>query len=351
MPAPVIAFAPGRVNLIGEHTDYNEGLALPFAISEGVTVRAEPIARRRIEAQALDLGAADVLMLDEPVRVGGWRAFLHGAVAELARSGIELCGARLEISGNVPQGAGLSSSAALEVALALALVAVSGAVAPERTELARLCSRVENEWVGAQTGLLDQLASLYGEAGHALRIDFRSLKVRPIPLDLDDHLLVTLDSGEHHANAASGYNRRRAECARACELLGVPSLRAATIGAVQRLPEPLRRRARHVGRENERVDRAGDALARGDYGELGRLLDAAHASLRDDYEVSTPAVEEAVLRLKRSGALGARIVGGGFGGHVIGLLPADASLPRGALPVRPGAGARLLDGSGPGAEQ
>jgi galactokinase len=337
------AFAPGRVNLIGEFTDYNDGLALPFAITEGVTVRADAIGSRRVEAVAVDLDAEDAFELDRPAAVPGWRAFVRGAVGELGRAGFKLRGARLEIGGSVPRGAGLSSSAALEVALCLALIALTGAEPPDRRDLARICSRVENDWVGARTGLLDQLASLYGERDRALRIDFRSLEVRSVALDLAGWRLVTLDSGERHANAASGYNRRRAECARACRELGIASLRDATMAMVERLPVPLADRVHHVVSENRRVEAAATALERGDLAEIGRLLEASHASLRDRYEVSTPAVEAAVERLHRAGAAGARIVGGGFGGHVLGLLPPDATAPDGAREVRPGPGARLVE--------
>jgi galactokinase len=251
-------------------------------------------------------------------------------------------GARLEISGTVPRDAGLASSAALEVALVLALLALAGEAQPSRRELAKLCSRIESEWVGARTGLLDQLASLYGAPHTALRIDFRSLEIRTVGLELDGHRMVTVDSGERRANAASAYNERRAECARACELLGVPSLRDASIEMTARLPDPLARRAQHVLESNLRVDAAVTALARRDIPELGRLLNASHASLRDLYDVSTPAVEATVGRLCGAGALGARIMGGGFGGVVLGLLPPDASPPPGAVGVRAGPGARLL---------
>jgi galactokinase len=342
MPRVATAFAPGRVNLVGEHTDYNEGLALPFAIAWGVTVEAIEIPGRRIEVTAIDLNSKDSFEIDRPGKAKGWRAFIRGSVAELRRAGVELTGTRLQITGTVPRGAGLSSSAALEVATALALIAIADSPPLDRTELAKLCSRVENEWAGAQTGLLDQLASLYGEQDRALRIDFRSLEVTPVTLELDGHQLVTLDSGEHHANAASGYNERRAECAEACRILGIDSLREATVDAVAQLPDPLDRRARHVINSNRRVERAVQALERRELEELGQLLDAAHASLRDDYEVSTSAVEAAVRRLKDAGALGARIMGGGFGGHVLGLLPPDAQAPAGGVSVRPGAGARLL---------
>jgi len=341
LPSHAVAFAPGRANLIGEHTDYNQGLALPFAISEGVTVRATGLADGRIEAVAADLGERDSFLVDNPGRARGWRAFVRGAAGELDRAGARLRGAELEITGTVPRGAGLSSSAALEVALVLAMLAVSGESEPDRIELAKLCSRIENEWVGAQTGLLDQIASLCGREECALRIDFSSLDVRLVALELGDFKLVTVDSGEKHTHAGSGYNERRAECARACSELGIASLRDATLADADRLPAPLRQRARHVITENERVDAAVAALGRGDMVELGRLLDASHASLRDCFEVSTPAVEETVRRCKRAGALGARIMGGGFGGHVIALLAPDAGRLEGAVEVRPGDGARV----------
>jgi galactokinase len=346
------AFAPGRVNLIGEHTDYNEGLALPFAISDGVTVRAVRTGDDRLHVLASDLDAHDTFPLVAPGRVAGWRAFARGAVAELRASGHELVGARLEVSGSVPRGSGLSSSAALEVALALALLAIAGEAPPDRLELARLCSRVENEWVGARTGLLDQIASLYGEPDSAMRIDFQSMDVTPVALELGGFKLVTLDSGERHANAGGSsadgepvqadYNQRRAECARACELLGIASLREATLERVEGLPEPWRSRARHVISENERVRETVAALADGDLERVGELLNASHASLRDCFEISTPIVEQTVGRLREAGAIGARIIGGGFGGHVLGLLPPHVPPLPGAIEVHPGPGAKIL---------
>jgi galactokinase len=193
--------------------------------------------------------------------------------------------------------------------------------------------------------LLDQLASLFGEPGTVLRIDFRSLDVEPVALRLDGWRLVTLDSGEHHEHAESGYNERRRECARASELLGIESLRDARPEMLARLPSPLAERAEHVIADNARVDQTVAALRQGDLAEVGRLLDASHASLRDLYEVSTPAVEAAVETLRRAGAVGARVVGGGFGGHVLGLLPPGAVAPQGAHEVRPGGGAHLLANS------
>jgi galactokinase len=390
------AFAPGRVNLIGEHTDYNLGLALPFAIAEGVTVHAEAASRgspgeRLVCAFARDLDERDEFALTQPAPASGWRAFVRGVVAELARAGVPLVGARLEIGGDLPLGAGLSSSAALAVALCLALVDLGSRSAGgsgrdrgdgdgdrgggggdddgdrgggggdsggdggrsgggdgraaanlQRTEIARLCARVENDWVGAHTGLLDPLASLYGAPDTALCIDFRTFRVEPVPLRLGGWRLVVLDSGERHRHASSGYNARRAECARACRLLGVDSLREAARAAVEQLPEPLRRRALHVIDENERVRRAVAALRADDLPAVGRLLDASHESLRDRYEVSTPAVEAAVERLRLAGAAGARVVGGGFGGSVLGLFAPGVLPPAGVRDVRPGVGAHLL---------
>jgi galactokinase len=347
------AFAPGRVNLIGEHTDYNLGLALPFAIAEGVTVRAQatdPHApdAQRIYARAYDLGEEDEFGLTDISGAGGWRAFVRGTAAELAKVGHPPVGARLEIGGEVEQGAGLSSSAALEVALCLALAELSsrgpdGVQAPlDRIAIARLCARVENEWVGAQTGMLDQLASLYGAPDTAVRIDFRTLQIDPVPLSLEGWRFVLVDSGERHANASSGYNERRAECLRACELMGIDSLRDASTDAVAKLPRPLRARAEHVLGENVRVEKTVAALRVQDMATVGVLLYASHASLRDLYEVSTRAVERTVARLRKDGAAGARLMGGGFGGSVLGLFAPDVPTPPSAREVRPGPGAHLL---------
>jgi galactokinase len=333
----VVARGPGRVNLIGEHTDYNDGLAMPFAIDRGVTVTAEPLARGdRIEARALDLGEEDAFALGDDEPASGWRAFVRGTVAELRAAGHAVRPCRLTIEGDLPHGSGLSSSAALEAALCLALLEED----VDRVELAKLCSRVENEHVGARTGLLDQLAALCGEEGRALRIDFRSLAIDPVPLELGDWELVTLDSGAAHEHAEGGYNERRAECAAACEVLGIGSLRDAR--TADGLPEPLGRRVRHVLEENARVDAMAGALAAGDLEEAGRLLDRSHASLRDLYEASVPEVERTVEGLKAAGAAGARMVGGGFGGSVLGLFPPGARPPSGAVGVVPGPSARRL---------
>jgi galactokinase len=323
-PHPTRAYGPGRVNLIGEHTDYNDGLCLPFAIERGVTVTAG----------LQDGGEIAAPDLEDDDR------FLRGAVAELGRAGVELPGCRLAVASDLPHGAGLGSSAAFCVALTLSLYGVAGVDPPRPVRLARLCSRIETEWAGQETGLLDQLASLLGEEGRAVRLDMRTLEARSIELDLRGHVLATLDSGASRSLARSGYNERREECRRAIELLGLESLRDADDGSG--LPAPLDRRVRHVISENERVDAAAEALADGDLAALGELLSASHASLRDDYEVSVSEVERAVEACIDAGALGARIMGGGFGGSVLALFPPDASLPDGAIAVQPGPGARYL---------
>ena len=345
----VEAFAPGRVNLIGEHTDYNQGLALPFAIAEGITVRAERTSPHDncLYAHASEIGEADEFELAAEKITGakGWRAFVRGTAAELMRAGYSIPGARLEIGSDLEQGAGLSSSAALEVALSLALLGLADeANEIDRTELAKLCARVENDWVGAQTGMLDQLASLYGAAEEALCIDFKTLQIERVPLRLEGWRFVLVDSGERHANASSGYNERRAECRRACELLGVDSLRDASLEAARQLPQPLRKRAEHVLGENTRVRETVGALRERDWLRVGALLNASHESLRDLYEVSTSTVEQAVERMRKDGAAGARLMGGGFGGSVLGLFAPDVPTPRGAREVRPGPGAHLLTG-------
>ncbi|MDQ6804715.1 MAG: galactokinase [Actinomycetota bacterium] len=342
----VMAFAPGRANLIGEHTDYNDGLSLPFAIEQGVRVSAERRDGDEIVAVARDLGEEKSFPLSgaEKRSTGRWTDFVRGTVGELTAAGFRLRGARLEISGDVPRGAGLSSSAAIEVALSLALLGVSGIPEPEdRVALARLCSRVENDWVGAHTGLLDQLASLFGAHEQALRIDFRTLEIRPVPLRLGDWKLVTVPSGETHSLAASGYNQRREEAERARRKLGLESLRDARIEDLAGLPDPLDRRVRHVIEENARVKATVGALECGDLAEVGRLLNASHASLRDLYDSSTDAVERTVRRLREAGAAGARMMGGGFGGDVLALLPPDTAVAEDARRVAPSAGARLLD--------
>jgi galactokinase len=339
----VVAFGPGRVNLIGEHTDYNGGLGLPFAIAQGVTVTATRRDDDTIDVHAADFAQHDQFTLDAIEPASGWRAFVRGIAAELRADGLPVGGATLEIAGTVPPGSGLSSSAALETALALALLGLHHAEDIDPIALARICSRVENTWVGAQTGLLDQIASLCGRPDTALLIDFATVDVQPVPLELGDWTLATVDSHVVHDHAGGGYNERRGECARACERMGIQSLAQADRAAAGQLPSRLRRRALHVLDEDVRVRDTVTALQDGDLAAVGRLLDASHASLRDLYDASADGVEQTVDALHAAGAVGARMVGGGFGGHVLGLFPPGVTLPDDATIVTPSAGARLLE--------
>ena len=327
-PERVRAFAPGRVCVIGEHTDYNDGLALALAIAQGVTVQAhrlEPGADGvgRVRAHALDLDEHDEFALADPAPAPGWRAFVRGTVAELARAGLRPVGASLAIQGDVPRGAGMSSSAALEIALALALLALAGTAGEiARTDLARL-RLARGERMGGRAHRPARPADLAvrgARAGGAHRLpDARRRRPRrwswtagvwsrSIRASGARTRAPVTTSGARNARGPASYWT----CARCAK-------RART--EVAHLPLPLRRRARHVLSDNARVDGAVAALRAGDLLGLARLLNESHASLRDDMEISTPTVEATVGRMLDAGAAGARLLGGGFGGSVLGLLP------------------------------
>jgi len=328
--------APGRANLIGEHTDYNEGWVLPFALDRGVVVAA---ARRGDDVLDIRSHQADgpVTVPLATLRAGsvtGWAAYPAGVAWALREAGHAVGGASLVIDSDLPQGAGLSSSAAIECATAVALVALYQ-VSVSRPELARLTRRAENEMVGVPSGIMDQSASLLCEAGHALLLDCRTGDSAPVRLDpaASGLALLLVDTGARHALTDGRYALRRAECEGAARALGVPSLRdvddparAAEIG------DPvLARRARHVITDNCRVRAAVDLLNADELAGLGPLLHASHASLRDDFEVSWPEADVAAEAAEAAGGLGARMMGGGFGGSVIALVPADAAGPRAAI--------------------
>ena len=341
-PQRVVAFAPGRVNLIGEHTDYNDGLALAFAVADGVTVTASARDGDEIEAVAADADEFDRFPLDRPPRgAGGWRSYVRGMVAELQAAGHELRAARLHITGTVPAGSGLSSSAALEVAIGLALLGLAGVSEPTASSspgCARASSTTGSAWPVACSTRWRRSSA---RPGRPCGSTSRTLERRPVALALGDWSLVIVDSGEAHALAESGYNDRRAECERARDLLGLTSLRDAAAADLPRLPRPLDARVRHVIQENARVDAMIAALDRGDLGAAGRLLDASHASLRDLYATSTDRVEQTVAECTAAGAAGARMVGGGFGGHVLALFPPGVRPARGRVVAAAG-GARLV---------
>lgn len=331
------AAAPGRVNLIGDHTDYTGGLVLPMAIDLGTTVVGTPGGDRvRLASAALDGVAELTLDVEDPASVEpGWARYVAGIVAELRPPE----GFDGTVSTTLPIGAGLSSSAALEVAVALAL----GADPSDPIALAQLCQRAEQRASGVPCGIMDQLTSVAGTKGHALRVDCSTLEVRAVPVPDSIHVVV-VHSGEGRALAGSAYAERVAQCQAAEALVG--PLRAAARADVEAIDDPVvRRRARHVVSENQRVGAACDALAAGDLDTLGDLLAASHASLRDDYEVSTPALDALVQRLTGTGGvIGARLTGAGFGGCVVALVDATAPTPPGltAWRVRPSAGAYVV---------
>ncbi len=318
-----IAEAPGRVNLIGEHTDYNDGFVLPVAIDRAVAVTVAPREDSRVRAHSVDHDQRDDFSLDNARRhpMGGWRNYVRGVLWALLDSQIPLRGVDLSISGDVPQGAGLASSAALELALAGAICAASGIELPAR-EMALLCQRAEHMYAGVQCGIMDQFAAALGREGYALFIDCQSLKTEDVPLP-DGVAIVVIDSKVPRGLAGTPYNRRRDECAEAARALGLASLRSAQESQIESLPDGLRRRARHVVTENARVLAAKAALRDGDCGTLGRLFAESHASLRDSFEASTPEIDLLVeLANAAPGAIGARLTGGGFGGCTVNLVEA-----------------------------
>jgi len=354
--------APGRANLIGEHTDYNEGWVLPFALDRGVVVAAKRRGDDVLDIRSLQADAPVTVPL-ATLRAGsvtGWAAYPAGVAWAIREAGQAVGGASLVIDSDLPQGAGLSSSAAIECATAVALVALYE-VSVSRLELARLARRAENEMVGVPSGIMDQCASLLCEAGHALLLDCRTWDTAPVRLDpaAAGLALLLVDTGAQHALTDGRYALRRAECERAARAFGVRSLRdvddparAAEIG-----DRVLARRARHVISDDCRVRAAVDLLNAGDLAGLGPLLHASHASLRDDFEVSWPEADVAAEAAEAGGGLGARMMGGGFGGSVIALVPADTEGPREAitaayagrgwapprfLPAPPSAGAERL---------
>jgi galactokinase len=325
--------APGRVNLIGEHTDYNEGLALPMGIAQSALVAVRRRADSKLRLVSLQADRRELeLARAAPGGVSGWAAYVAGAAWAIIADGARGTGLDLLLDSDVPMGAGLSSSAAVECASLLALSDLWGH-ARSRVELARLAQRAEVEVAGVPCGLMDQLTSMCARAEHALSVDFRSLAIEPVPLPLAAAglALLVIDTRAPHQLAEGAYAERRRHCRDAAQALGLPSLRDATPSALARLDDrPLeQRRARHVVSENERVEqslailRGAAAGATERLAALGPLLSASHASLRDDFEVTVPHLDVAADSAVRAGALGARMVGGGFGGSVLALVAED----------------------------
>jgi galactokinase len=318
--------APGRVNVIGEHTDYNDGFVLPFALAQRVTMAAGPRPDSRWTVTSLTNGESTMFTAGDLVPgMSGWQAYVAGVVWALAEVGHEIRAADLVLTSDVPLGAGLSSSAALECATVTAFTDLND-LDIDLLHRAKLARRAENEFVGAPTGLMDQAASTLCTPGHALFFDCRSLDSQQVGMDLGSAglELMVLDTRTPHALVDSEYATRRASCAEASHLLGIAALRDVTDldSAMRKLADPvMRRRLRHVVTENARVQDAAEALRRGRFGDLATLLNASHASMRDDFEITVPTVDLAVETAIRAGALGARMTGGGFGGCILALIP------------------------------
>ena len=327
--------APGRVNLIGEHTDYNDGYVLPFALSHRTTVAVAPalgpqwMVWSEASGETVTFDADDLM----PGRVTGWAAYVAGVAWVLRSSGVDIAPADLAITSDVPLGAGLSSSAALECATLGALLDLAGADVTDpsaRAAWPALAQRAENDFVGVPCGIMDQSAATLCREGHALFLDCRSLATEHIPFALAPAglAMLVIDTRAPHRLVTGEYATRRATCEAAARTLGVPALRDVTDldAALSALSDPVARsRVRHVVTENERVLRTVDLLRAGRVREIGPELTRSHASLRDDYEVTVPELDVAVDAALAAGALGARMTGGGFGGCVIALVEADAT--------------------------
>ena len=336
-PAPKSAVrvvrAPGRVNLIGEHTDYNDGFVLPAAIGLEIRMAILPTGDRRVVITLDDTGETAGFDLDAiPSQSRTWIDYIAGTAWALAADGRPMTGFRAVLASNLPPGAGLSSSAAIEMAAALALLGPDSAGAPEARALAG--QRAENGYVGVNSGVMDQFASAAGVADHAILLDCRSLDWRPVPLPLGECALVVCHSGSSRKLETSAYNERRADCERAVAAIATidPSVRAlrdvdpALLDRAAGLMDPVAaRRARHIVNENARVLATEQALAAGDLAEVGRLFAASHASLRDLFEVSSPELDALVeIAAGVPGVVAARLTGAGFGGSTINLVRRDA---------------------------
>jgi len=330
-PAHIVQ-APGRVNLIGEHTDYNDGFVLPCAINHGTVIAASPRQDSIVRVVAADYrGEIDEFRLDtsiEPKSDVLWPNYVRGVVKYLQEFGLPLRGADLALAGDVPQGAGLSSSASLEVAVAQAFKTLQGFTDLSPTDMALIAQRAENRFVGCNCGIMDQLISARGEVAHALLIDCRSLEAQAVPMP-DNLTVMIVHSRVRRGLVDSEYNTRRQQCEAAAKHFGVKALRDLDLATLEahasELDPVVLRRARHVITENKRTTDAAGALAAGDLRRMGGLMAASHNSMRDDFEITVPAIDRLVQILQEAiGEIGgARMTGGGFGGCVVALMPQD----------------------------
>lgn len=334
---PRAFFAPGRINLIGEHTDYNDGFVLPMALDLGITIlgaRREDARVHVVSHQGKDVAEIEFdLRSPGPKKRGTWSDYVEGMAQSLLEANDDLCGAELLLASDLPAGAGLSSSAALEIGVGFALLSLSG-LSVDRVHLAVCGQKAEHDWVGTRCGIMDQLVSARARRRSALLIDCRSLDVRDVPLGAPSLSILIADTRIKHSLASSAYNRRREECEEAVMLLhkALPHIRALRDVSwddfelhQHLLPEPLLCRARHVITENERVDNTLIYIASKRFDLVGQMLLASHRSLQYDYEVSCPELDLLVdTALKQKGVLGARMTGGGFGGSIICLVRTSA---------------------------
>jgi galactokinase len=325
----VFARAPGRVNLIGDHTDYNDGFVLPMAIDREVWLAVRARDDRKVSVHSIDFDEDATFALDDGgPRGGGWIEYLRGVAWALEQGGRPTHGWEGVAAGDVPVGAGLSSSAALELAAARTFAAVTGVVW-QPVAMARLAQRAENEWVGVNCGIMDQLISAAGAAGHALLIDCRSLETRLVAVP-DSAAVVILDTATRRGLVDSAYNERRAQCEQAARYFEVPALRDVDVATFEARAADLdsitRKRARHVVTENARTIDAAALLERGDVAAVGSLMNESHVSLRDDFEVSRPELDTMVALAQRDDAcFGARMTGAGFGGCAVALVEHDGA--------------------------
>jgi galactokinase len=331
---PTVGRAPGRVNLIGEHTDYNDGFVMPAALEFATLVAASPRPDRRLNVYSMIMDETRSFDLDAPAQTGrhDWSDYVFGVAIMLERAGRRLRGADLVVSTDVPLGAGLSSSAALEVSSAHALLTASG-LPFDPIAIAKICQKAENDYVGMRCGIMDQYVSACGIAGHALLIDCRSLESRNVPIAPNLRLVVT-NSTVRHRHAGGEYNARREACEEGVRLLKpalgpITALRDVTsedlVANRHRLPDLIYRRCRHIVTENARVLEAERALIAGDFAAGGKAMNASHASMRDDFEITCPEVDFlANLAQGAEGVYGSRMTGGGFGGCTVSLVEAAA---------------------------
>jgi galactokinase len=360
----LVVRAPGRVNLIGEHTDYNDGFVLPCAIGPATMVAVSKRHDNNVEVVAADFGdVGDQFSLEPPLEGNieqPWADYVRGMMLALQNAGYALSGAKIAIAGNLLKGAGLSSSASLAVALGKAMSALTG-IDIDNTRLAQIAQRAECDFVGTKCGIMDPLISAQGKAGHALLIDCRSLGLTDVPVP-DDVAIMIVHSGVTRGLVDGHYNARRRQCEAAAAAMGVPALRDADLDmlAAASLDAVTKMRARHVITENQRTLDAADALAKSDLATLGMLMAQSHRSMRDDFEITVPPVDALVVMLQKAIGTqgGARMTGGGFGGACVAVMPsamvadvqaaitAGYRTPEGDVPIimveRPGPGVAVL---------